>query len=187
MDIEKILATGIPDLAPVYGGVRGRTLSSPKQYHAWKRLVEAGITQVIDLRADYASNTFPDRCKDFGMKYFHYPVVRSKDQEGLHRMAELFPELCVLIDKGNFYIACAQGLHRTDIALCLYWVFYAADKGLPPPPICGYRQDRGMDTHKIMGALYAMYTTLTRRNGREPIPQSDFTERKRVIKELGRI
>ena len=102
-------------------------------------------------------------------------------------MAELFPELCVLIDKGNFYIACAQGLHRTDIALCLYWVFYAADKGLSPPPICGYRQDRGMDTHKIMGALYAMYTTLTRRNGREPIAPSDFTERKRVIKELGRI
>ena len=66
MDIEKILTTGIPDLAPVYGGLRGRTLSSPKQYHAWKMLVEAGITQVIDLRADYASNTYPDRCKDFG-------------------------------------------------------------------------------------------------------------------------
>ena len=31
LDVEKVLSTGIPGLAPVYGGFRGRTLSSTKQ------------------------------------------------------------------------------------------------------------------------------------------------------------
>ncbi len=53
LDVNRILATGIPDLDQVYGGFRGRTLSSTRQLHAWKTMVESGISQVIDLRADY--------------------------------------------------------------------------------------------------------------------------------------
>ena len=50
-------------------------------------------------------------------------------------------EFCHLIDNGHFYIACAMGLHRTDIALCTYWVFYAADKGIVPPEIREMKTD----------------------------------------------
>ena len=102
-------------------------------------------------------------------------------------MVELFPTLCSLIDKGHFYIACAHGLHRTDIALCLYWVFYAADKGIAPPPICGYREDKGLDTHKIMRALNAMYNYMEKRDGKEPIPIATFRERKDIINKLSKI
>ena len=124
LDVEKVLLTGIPDLAPVYGGFRGRTLSSTKQLHAWNTMMEAGINQVIDLRADYTSDFYSELCRKSGISYFHYSV----SYEEVEQMARLFPEFCRLIDNGRFYIACAMGLHRTDIALCIYWVFYAADK-----------------------------------------------------------
>ena len=142
LDVEKILSTGIPDLAPVYGGFRGRTLSSTKQLHAWKTMMEAGINQVIDLRADYTSDFYNELCRKSGIAYFHYSV----SYEEVEQMARLFPEFCRLIDNGRFYIACAMGLHRTDIALCTYWVFYAADKGIAPPAIRGYRRVDGHTT-----------------------------------------
>lgn len=184
MNTEKILSTHIPDLAPVYGGFRGRTLSSAKQHYAWRPLVDSGIRQVIDLRADYTSSAYKERCDEYGISYFHYPVVRGEKFES--QMVELFPELCSIIDRGHFYIACAHGLHRTDIALCLYWVFYAADKGIVPPPICGYREDKGLDTHKIMRALNAMYNYMEKRDGKGPIPMEVFKERKKVINELSK-
>ena len=131
LDVEKVLSTAIPDLAPVYGGFRGRSLSSTKQLHAWNTMMEAGINQVIDLRADYTSDFYSELCRKSGISYFHYSV----SYEEVEQMARLFQEFCRLIDKGRFYIACAMGLHRTDIALCTYWVFYAADKGIAPPEI----------------------------------------------------
>ncbi|MBO6254595.1 MAG: hypothetical protein J6O49_13265 [Bacteroidaceae bacterium] len=180
LDVEKVLSTGIPDLAPVYGGFRGRTLSSTKQLHAWNTMMEAGINQVIDLRADYTSGFYSELCKKSGISYFHYSV----SYEEVEQMARLFPEFCRLIDNGRFYIACAMGLHRTDIALCTYWVFYAADKGIAPPEIRGYRRADGHDTGKIMRILNALYKYWTAQNGKEPMPITVFRERKEIINEL---
>ena len=182
LDVERILATKIPDLAQAYGGFRGRTLSSTRQLHAWKTMVESGISQVIDLRADYSSDFYSGLCERSGISYFKYPV--AYEDVWIAKMVELFPEFCKLIDNGRFYIACAMGLHRTDIALCTYWVFYAADKGIAPPPICGYRKDKGLTTNKIMRMLNAVYKYMTEKNGVEPIPEIVFHERKEIIKEL---
>ena len=182
LDVEKILSTGIPDLAPVYGGFRGRTLSSTKQLHAWKTMMEAGINQVIDLRADYTSDFYNELCRKSGIAYFHYSV----SYEEVEQMARLFPEFCRLIDKGRFYIACAMGLHRTDIALCTYWMFYAADKGIAPPEIRGYRKADGHTTSKIMRILNALFKYWTEVNGKEPMPVEVFRERKRIINELSK-
>ena len=115
--------------------------------------------QVIELRADYTSSYYEDLCKKSGVAFFRYPV--AKDMSSIKEMVELFPKLCELIDRGNFYIACAQGLHRTDIALCTYWVFHAADMGMAPPPIRGYRKDKGLDTNKIMRILNGFYKRIT--------------------------
>ena len=182
LDVEKILSTGIPDLAHVYGGFRGRTLSSTKQLHAWKTMMEAGINQVIDLRADYTSDFYNELCRKSGIAYFHYSV----SYEEVEQMARLFPEFCRLIDKGRFYIACAMGLHRTDIALCTYWMFYAADKGIAPPEIRGYRKADGHTTSKIMRILNALFKYWTEVNGKEPMPVEVFRERKRIINELSK-
>ena len=185
MDIESILSTHIPDIAPVYGGVRGRTISSYKQAYAWKTIVAAGLKQVIDLRKDYSSDRYPELCHQYGIDYFHFPI--DNDSETIAKMVELFPQFCEKIDQGNFYIACAMGLHRTDIALCTYWVFYAADKGIAPPPIRGYRQEEGHNTNKIMRVLNALYSYITEQTGKEPMPIGVFKERKRVINELSKM
>ena len=182
LDVEKILSTDIPDLAPVYGGFRGRTLSSTKQLHAWKTMMEAGINQVIDLRADYTSDFYNELCRKSGIAYFHYSV----SYEEVEQMARLFPEFCRLIDNGRFYIACAMGLHRTDIALCTYWMFYAADKGIAPPEIRGYRKADGHTTSKIMRILNALFKYWTEVNGKEPMPVEVFRERKGIINELSK-
>lgn len=184
LDVDRILTTNIPDLAQVYGGFRGRTLSSTRQLHAWNTLIESGISAVIDLRADYSSNFYSELCQRSGISYFKYPV--AYEDVWIAKMVELFPEFCKLIDNGRFYIACAMGLHRTDIALCTYWVFYAADKGIAPPPICGYRKDKGLTTNKIMRVLNAVYKYMTEKNGVEPIPETVFHERKEIIKELSK-
>ena len=185
LDVDKILSTKIPDLAPVYGGFRGRTLSSSKQHHAWNTLLEAGLHQVIDLRADYKSDSYHDMCINSGIGYYHYPI--AYDEASMNNMVKEFPVFCSLIDKGGFYIACAMGLHRTDIALCTYWVFHAADKGIAPPPIRGYRRDKGLVTDKIMRILNQFYRIIsTTETPVSPIPEAVFKERKNIIVELSK-
>ena len=187
LDIERIMQTKIPDIAPVYGGVRGRTISSHKQAYAWKTIVAAGLRQVIDLRKDYSNDRYPELCRKYGVDYFHYPI--DNDRETIAKMVELFPQFCEKIDHGDFYIACAMGLHRTDIALCIYWVFYAADKGITPPPIKGYRQEDGHNTNKIMRVLNAFYQYKVDTDGKAQAPMSIevFKERKKVINDLSKM
>ena len=184
LDVEKILATDIPDIHPVYGGVRGRTLSSVKQAYAWPIVKEAGIRTIIDLRADGINSRLKDVSKEYGMEYYYYPV--DKKATLVEKMVDHFPEFCHHIDEGNFYIACAEGLHRTDIALCAYWVFYAADKGIAPPDIRGYLQEEGHDTSKIRRVLNAFYDRMTKINGKEPIPMQVFVKRKQIIEQLSK-
>ena len=179
LDVARVMSTGVPDLAQVYGGFRGRTLSSSRQMHAWKEMMESGVNQVIDLRADYTSDFYHELCVRSGITYFHYPV--AYDPESVQEMVDNFPTLCSMIDKERFYIACAQGLHRTDIALCLYWVFHGADKGIAPPPLKGYRKDKGMTTDKIMRILNAVYKRMTELNDEPPMPEDVFKERKEMI------
>ena len=78
LDIERIIQTGIPDIAPVYGGVRGRTLSSHKLACAWSTVVSAGLKQVIELRKDRSEDRFPEMCSQGGVEYFYYPMGGSR-------------------------------------------------------------------------------------------------------------
>ena len=154
-------------------------MSSRHQVYAWRALQEAGIKTIIDLREQDKSERLPALCEEYGMQYFHYPVDNAPVV--IEQMVTLFPEFCRLIDQGNFYIACAMGLHRTDIALCAYWVFYGADKSLEPPQLHGYRKEDGHNTNKIMRVLNAMYQVFTERNGIEPMPSDLFHRRKKGI------
>lgn len=184
MNYARIQLTCIPDLAPVYGGARGRTMSSRHQAYAWRALQEAGVKTIIDLREKDKTERLPALCEEYGMRYFHYPVDTSA--EAIVQMVELFPQLCEIIDAGDFYIACAMGLHRTDIALNAYWLFHAADHGLQPPEIRGYRQSDGHTTEKLNRVLNALYDAFTERNGAEPIPQALFKDRKSIINNQSR-
>ncbi len=184
LNVSRISTLKIPDLHQVYVGFRGRTLSSRPLAYAWPVIRESGISIYIDLREADKSERLPHLCELHGFQYFHYPV--DKRSKNIPQMVENFPKLCELIDKGCFYIACAQGLHRTDIALCTYWVFYAADMGIAPPAIWGYRQADGHDTSKIMRVLNAFYQFKSEKDGKDPMPMDVFRERKEIIKELSR-
>jgi hypothetical protein len=179
MNFARLQQTHIPDLAPVYGGARGRTMSSRHQLYAWRALQEAGVSTIIDLRLTDHTDRLPTLCEEYGMQYFHYPVNTSA--EAVAQMAELFPQFCQLIDNGDFYIACAMGLHRTDIALCAYWVFYGADKGVEPPMIRGYRKEDGHTLDKLMRILNAMYQAFTNREGIAPMTDPEFRQRKMIF------
>lgn len=179
MNYSRLQQTSIPDLAPVYGGARGRTMSSRHQLYAWRALKEAGVKTIIDLRLTDHTDRLPALCKEYEMQYFHYPVDTSA--EAIARMVELFPQFCQLIDSGDFYIACAMGLHRTDIALNAYWLFHGIDNGLQPPEIRGYRQEDGHTTAKLNRVLNALYAAFTMHNGVEPMSQQLFKERKTII------
>lgn len=178
LDLGKLLELPISDISPAYDGVRGRTMSSQNQF-LWQRIKEAGVRTIIDLREGGSATHIVDRCNQYGMDYFHYPIDNRIETIG--KMIQLFPEFCQRIDEGDFYISCAMGLHRTDIALCCYWVFYGADNGIEPPVIRGYRKEDGHNTSKIMRVLNAMYKEFGRIYGSSPFPLKTLKERKRVI------
>lgn len=184
INIERNIQTQIPDIAPVYGGVRGRTMSSRHQAYAWPAIKEAGVKTIIDLREMDKSDKLPYLCKYHELEYFHYPI--DNHARTIAQMVALFPQYCVQIDRGDFYIACAMGLHRTDIALCTYWMFYGADKGISPPPIRGYRLEDGHNTNKIMRVLNAFYQYKAEVDGKEPMPIEVFKERKKMINDLSK-
>ena len=156
-------------------------MSSRSQVYAWPVIKEAGVHTIIDLRNDGINLRMQNLCKEYGIEYFYYPVDNRADV--VESMVAMFPEFCERIDRGRFYIACAMGLHRTDIALSTYWVFYGADKGIEPPTLRGYLRESGHDTSKILRVLNAFYDKLTERDGKEPMPIEEFNRRKQVINE----
>lgn len=178
LNYDAIKATNVPDLHYVYGGFRGATLSSPRQAHAWRTMIEGGIGQIIDLRSDVSPH-YEELCRRSGVAYFRYPI--ANDDDTISEMVEYFREFCSLIDKGKFYIACAMGLHRTDIALCLYWMFYAADRGVKPPVLYGYTRDSGHNTLKIMRIMDKFQNALIENGSFHILPEHIFSERKRIL------
>lgn len=179
MDTQRILELNIPDIHLAYGGVRGRTMSSRKQRYAWPIIKEAGLHTIIDLRNDGMCQRMKSLCDDYGMDYFYYPVDNRIDM--IESMVELFADFCQRIDEGGFYIACAMGLHRTDIALSAYWVFYGADNGIEPPALRGYLRESGHTTSKIVRVLNAFYDKQTERQGKAHMSVEEFKRRKQII------
>ena len=45
---------------------------------------DAGLRQIIDLRADYKSDAYRKRCEEFGISHYSYPVVRGGKLESMY-------------------------------------------------------------------------------------------------------
>lgn len=144
---DKISGMRITNLAFVdKKGVRGETLSSKRNRHYLFDLKGCGIENVIDLREKYVNTRYADFCKNAGLQYFNIPIDSStvSDEE----IIENLPLLINLINGGNFYISCAQGLHRTDIALALNYVFNPKSK--IPPLMLGHFRGNGLKSEDII-------------------------------------
>ena len=130
MDIAKLSELGIRNVHSVFGrGVRGETLA--RGCHMGQTLEDvkaAGVRTIIDLRTADHNDKLCRRCFDIGICYLHVPT--DAKTMGSEELAATLPTLFDAIDGNGFYLSCQQGLHRTDIALALYF-FYHDDCEVP--------------------------------------------------------
>lgn len=128
----------IVDLAPVYDrGVRGRTMSGRGSNWLLTKVREAGVKVIIDLRTADHTDRYDRNVAEAGLEYHSLPVD-SKNTDA-HQIISLLPQLFGLMDRGGFYIACAMGRHRTDIAIALYYVFHPSVPFAEVPEMRGHR------------------------------------------------
>jgi hypothetical protein len=180
MIVKEILNTGIANIDVVYGGIRGTTLSSHHNLKHWHTIASCGIRTVIDLRdGDYTDRLYK-LCDIHNIRYYSFPMdshlVPNETIAG--RLLEFFD----LIDEGDFYIACAMGLHRTDLALSIYWMFHGAEKDMPPPFLKGHISNGKMVlerfNNKVVRRLNSLYAYLSEHTI-IPTPDADtFKKRK---------
>lgn len=158
INILKLESLGIPNFAVISeNSIRGESLSSRKNRKYLKHMKKCGINTIIDLRDKYRSQSFPELCSKNGLKYFSIPVDSSSvsDKDIIKNLPLLFQ----LMDDGHFYMACAQGLHRTDIALSLNYVFNP--KSSKPPVLRGHFRDGALKFDDIARRLNSIKKNLT--------------------------
>ena len=153
MLLQRLTELGIGNLHPVFDrGVRGATLA--RRCHDGKSLEtlkDAGICKIIDLRTADHNDRLELRCKAAGLAYHHIPVDSAvRSPELLYADLSL---LLDLLDEGGFYISCQQGLHRTDIALALYYFFHNDDE---VPVMFGHRTKGFLRCDDIMRRVNSM-------------------------------
>ncbi len=127
---EQIEQLQIPNIKIIANNnVRGETLSSKKNRWAIRKIKEYGIENVIDLRDKYTSEKYPLMCLEAGLGYYNFPIDSNEIDDRV--IIKNFMPMFDLLNKGRCYISCAQGLHRTDIALALNYVFNPKNNEIP--------------------------------------------------------
>ena len=128
----------IVDLAPVYDkGVRGRTMSGRGSNWLLAKVRDAGVKVIIDIRTADHTDRYDRNVAEAGLEYHNLPIdSRNTD---VHQIIASLPLLFELMDKGGFYIACAMGRHRTDIAIALYYVMHPSVPFDEVPEMKGHR------------------------------------------------
>lgn len=170
-----ILELKIDNLHPtINGGYRGCSLSSKRNLWALPTFLEAGITTIIDLRTADHTDRFRRQCQDLGFEYYHFPL--DSKNTPTEQIVAFLPELIRVIDKGDFYIACAMGLHRTDIALSLYYLF-SRNQEAPIPELVGHKLDNGeLKYEDIFRRANAVFKAIN-----DDSYKAEFTERKKIL------
>lgn len=137
---ESLKQYPIVDLAPVFDkGVRGRTMSGRGSNWLLSKVREAGVRVIIDLRTADHTDRYDCNVAEAGLEYHNLPID-SKNTDA-HQIIGSLPLLFELMDKGNFYIACAMGRHRTDIAIAIYYVMHPSVPFDEVPEMRGHRNE----------------------------------------------
>jgi hypothetical protein len=188
MNTELILSTKIQNIATVYGGVRGTTLSSRHNMRYWQTVVDSGIRTIIELRDEDHSDRLCRMCEIHSIRYFAFPMDSYSVPNEV--IASRLQEFFELIDNGDFYIACAMGLHRTDMALSIYWMFHGADNGMKPPILRGHIADEKLVldrlNNKVFRRLNSLYAYLMDNNVIHIPNRETFAQRKKDLIDFNR-
>lgn len=179
---EQLKNIGIVDFDAVLGkGIRGRTLSS----HPWflPRLKEAGIKNIIDLRTHDTSSKYENLVIEAGMLFHHFEMDSKRTNDRV--IIDELPELFKLLDKGSFFISCAMGLPRTDIALSIYYVFHPKVPEEFIPILKGHRVNGKLRLDDIARRLNSLYRNLTEEDyNLLSLPkdyENEFMKRKKLL------
>ena len=136
---------------------------------------------MLDLRTADHSDRFGEFCRQNGLEYFHFPI--DKAQTDCRTIIDNLPKMIDLMNNSRFYIACAQGLHRTDIALALTYVF-DCNKDVPPL-LVGHIRERGLREEDIARRLNSVFQNLQPEDrgklGLENFPLDVFKCRKKRL------
>lgn len=176
----------IVDLAPVFDrGVRGRTMSGRGSNWLLDKVYEAGVKTIIDLRTADQTDRYYHNVMEVGMKYHSIPIdSRATD---VHQIIASLPRLFELMDRGNFFMACAMGRHRTDIAIALYYVFHPTVPVDAVPEMKGHRnvEKKEFRYDDIAARLNSVMTSMTIEErdmlGLDAGYETDFKCRKRHL------
>lgn len=188
---EVLRQYSIVDLAPVYDrGVRGRTLSARGSNWLLAKLHESGVKTIIDLRTADHTDRYNSSVADVGLEYHNIPIdSRNTDT---HQIIASLPTLFSLMDRGNFYISCAMGRHRTDIAIALYYVLHPSVPFENVPEMKGHRniekksfrcEDIATRLNSVMKAMSSDELNLL---GLSADYESEFNRRKKHLFDVNR-
>lgn len=182
INFEELFKLGIPNLRKVSeNGVRGESLSKKSNKKFLEKMTSVGITTILDLRTADHSDRFAEFCRHNGLEYFHFPI--DKAQTDCRLIIDNLPKMIDLINNSRFYIACAQGLHRTDIALALSYVFDR--KKDVPPLLYGHILEHGLREEDIARRLNSVFQNLNDEDrgklGLENFTPEEFKSRKKRL------
>ena len=137
IDIERIKKLNINHFRLInQNSIRGATLSNQSP-NVLSTLQECGIDTIIDLRTVEKNNTkYAEFCKENGLKYFNFklklnmPIFQTSSSQDFkcdaqnenENFIKKLPKFFNIMNKGNFYLACLLGLHRTDFAVTLNYL-----------------------------------------------------------------
>lgn len=178
MDFAALGKLEIGNLRSVFGrGARGETLAHG---HHMGRTIEglrdAGVRTVVDLRTADHNGKLARRCAEVGLAYHHLPV--DARTVGAETLSDVLPRLFRILDGDGFYLSCQQGLHRTDIALALYYFFHAPGE---IPEMVGHRTKGFLRCDDIMRRINAMRPFFPETD------ESDFAERRKRFLAFNRV
>lgn len=183
---DRILNLPIANIARVSGNiVRGETLWASRNRKHIDSVREAGVEVIIDFRtADY-TNKFADICVSKGIEYYHFPIDKSIQSD--ENLLIALPRMFELLDNRRCYISCQQGLHRTDIALAIYYMFHRPEI---VPDLRGHKTKGFFRCDDIMRRLNSLYAALTpelsKVTGIETLNESEFRRRRKLLLDSNR-
>lgn len=183
---DAILNLPIANIARVNGNiVRGETLWASRNRWLLEKVKDAGVEVIIDFRTADFTDKFSEICKAKGMEYHHFPIDKAVQTD--EEMLDYLPALFDLLDNRNCYISCQQGLHRTDIALTLYYMFHRPDV---VPVLIGHNKKGTLRCDDIMRRINSIYSMLAGNGdgqyGIKVFNGAEFRRRRKLLLETNR-
>ena len=153
---EEILSLPIPNICRVNRNIiRGESLWLSRNRKFLREIKDLGIEYVIDFRPVENTDVFSALCGQADLKYYHFPIEKSgkNDIETWNSLPQLFR----LLDSYNCYISCENGLHLTDIALSIYYMFHNPHE---IPVLIGHERKGQLECADIMQRINSLYKAL---------------------------